>query len=231
MIPHSVRFIVILSLTLFSSLHAALLSGDGADQAWTQTSPVKGHNKGHPAGNKLWNRQTSRANMDTTIPPMSTKTLPKTQNPWSTADGDTSQSSLTTLLATLGLSPHAASQVQNRVFAAPGYTTSPEQWRPEMRLSDAWVLGESKATAQRSDDTRLKQKQTDLLTTLQDDRKMVEEFTRRPPHHSTNSHRGIFIYFIILHMFLSKVIYNAERMPCKHDMDLAFAQYNGSKVV
>ncbi|MCJ8733163.1 hypothetical protein PDJAM_G00219970 [Pangasius djambal] len=187
MIPHSARFILILRLTLLSSLHAAYLTGDGGDQAWTQTSPVKGHKEVHPSGSLLWSSQRSRANTKATAPPLTTRT--KTQNTWSATHGDTGHSSLTTLLATLGSYPHPASQVQSKVFKAPANTTSPDQRRPEMRLSDAWILGESKATAQRSDDTGLKQKQTDLLTTLQHDRRMVEELTRRPPPLGTISPR------------------------------------------
>lgn len=188
MIPPSARFMVILSLTLFSSVHAALLTGDGGDQAWTQTSSVKEHKEDQPAGSLLWSRPKSRASTDTTIPPMTGP--PKRQNSWSTAHGDTGHSSLSTLLATLGSSPDPASKAQTKLFNAPKYSTSSDQRRLDMRLGDAWVLGESLATAQRSDDTGLKQKQSDLLKTQQDDKRMVEEFTRSPPHLGTNSPRG-----------------------------------------
>ncbi|KAF5905505.1 proline-rich transmembrane protein 4-like, partial [Clarias magur] len=73
------------------------------------------------------------------------------------------------------------------VFKAASYTPPPDQTRPHMRLSDAWVLGKSKAFAQRSDDTGPKQKQSDLLTTIQDDKRTVEEFTRKPLRLGTNS--------------------------------------------
>lgn len=188
MIPHSARCIVILSLTLYSSLHAELLTEDGGEQVWTLTSPVKEHKTDHPAGSLPWSKRTSRANTDTTTSPMTTP--PKTQNSWPTDHGDTGHSFLTPLLATLGSSPHSASPVQSKVFKAPAYTSSPDQRRPEMRLSDAWILGESQAISQRSVDTGLKQKQTDLLITVQVDRTMVEDFTRRPPHLGTNSPRG-----------------------------------------
>ncbi|KAG7333409.1 hypothetical protein KOW79_003544 [Hemibagrus wyckioides] len=169
MIPPRAGVTVLLSLTLISSLHAAYLTKDGGDKAPTQTGPVKEHKEVHTAGSLLWSSQTSRDNMDTTTPPVATG-LPF----------------LTNLLAT---SSNSASQVHGKVFNVLGYTTSPDRRRPEMRLGDAWEFREPKANAQRSDITRLKPKQTDLLTTLQDDRRMVEELTRRPPHLGTGSSR------------------------------------------
>ncbi|KAF7698904.1 proline-rich transmembrane protein 4 [Silurus meridionalis] len=180
MILHSTRFIVILSLTLFCSLHAAYLSGDGREQAWTQPSPVKKHKQVYPAGILPWSRKTSKANTDTTTPAV-------TQSSWSATHNDISHSSLTTLLTALDSSPYLDSEIQNNVFNAPEYTTSPDQRRTEMRLSDTWVFGESIAVAQRSDKTGLKQKQTDALTTLQNTRELMEEFSRRPPHVGTIS--------------------------------------------
>lgn len=177
MIPHSARFIVILSLIVSSNLHAAFLTGDEG-QAWKPTSPVKDHKDNHAADSLLLSRRTLKANMETTILPITTPA--KTQNSWSVVHGDTSEASLTSFLA------YPVSQVQNKVFKAPSST---DRRRPEMRLSDTWVLREFKAAAQRLDDTGLKQKQIDLLTTLQDDRRMVEEFTTRPPRH-TNSLTG-----------------------------------------
>lgn len=176
MIPHSTRLKVILSLAWFSSLHAAFLAGDEGDEAWTQPSLVEDH----PAGSLLWSRQTSRANTDTTTPPMTSP--PETEHSRSTGQDDTDQASLTTLLVTLGSFPHHPAS-QSKVSKVSAYTKSPNQRRPEMRLSEAWVL-KSKATAERPDDKGLKQMQTDLLTTRQD------EFTRRPPQLGTNSPKG-----------------------------------------
>lgn len=182
MIPHSAGFSLILGLTLISSLHAAYLTGDGRDNAWIQTGPGKEHKKVRPAGSLLWSSQASRANMDTTTPPVVTH-------------GDTGHPSLTNLLVT---SPYPTSKVQGKVFKAPAYTSSPTQRRLQMRLSDAWVFRESNANARRSDDTGLKQKSdTDLMTTQQDGRRMVEEPTRRPPHLGTNSSRGKHLYLFI----------------------------------
>lgn len=200
MIPHSAGFIVIFSLTVSSSLHAAFLTGDGEDQAWKQIRPVKDHKDN--ADSLLWSRRTSRPNMDTTILPMTTP--PKTQNSGSVVHGDTGESSLTNLLATLGSFPYPVSQVQSKVFKALEYTTSPDQRRPEIRLSNTRVLGESKAAAQRSDDTSLKQKQIDLITTLQDNRRIMEEFTTRPPYHSNSLTGKTLIY----RMLFSKSICN-----------------------
>lgn len=177
MIPPGAGVTVVLSLTLISSLHAAYLTKDGEDEAPTQTGPVKEHKEVHTAGSLLWSSQTSRDNMDTTTQPMATG-LPF----------------LTNLLAT---SSNSASQVHGKVFNVLGYTTSPDRRRPEMRLGDAWEFRDPKANAQRSDITRLKPKQTDPLTTLQDDRRMVEELTRRPPHLGTGSSRGKHFYLFI----------------------------------
>ncbi|KAK2847903.1 hypothetical protein Q7C36_009585 [Tachysurus vachellii] len=165
MIPRSAGVTIILSLTLISSLQAAYLTEDGR----TQTSPVKEHKEVHPAGSLLWSSQTSRDNMDTTTPPIATG-LP----------------SLFNLFAT---SSNPASQVKSKEFKASGYTTSPDQRRTDVRLSDAWEFRQSKANAQRSHDTEMKQKQTNLLTTLQVDRRTAEELTRRPPNLGTNSLR------------------------------------------
>lgn len=180
MIPHSTRLKFILSLAWFSSLHAALLAGDEGDQAWTQTSLVEEHKEDHPAGSLLWSRQTSRANTDTSTPPITSP--PERENSWSTGHEDTDQASLTTLLETLGSFPHHPAS-QSKVSKVSAYTKPPDQRRPEMRLSEAWVL-KSKATAERSDDKDLKEMQTDLLTTRQD------EFNRRPSRLGTNSPKG-----------------------------------------
>lgn len=177
MIPHSAGVTVILSLTLISSLQAAYLTEDGGDQAQTQTSPVKEHKEVHPAGSLLWSSQTSRDNMDTTTPPIATG-LP----------------SLFNLFAT---SSNPASQVKSKEFKASGYTTSPDQKRTEMRLSDAWEFRQSKANTQRSHDTEMKQKHPNLLTTLQVDRRTVEELTRRPSNLGTNSLRGKHLYLFV----------------------------------
>ncbi|TSK38429.1 Proline-rich transmembrane protein 4 [Bagarius yarrelli] len=173
MIPYSAEFsvILILSLTLLSSVHAAQLTKDGGDEAWTQKRPVKVHKKVHTTSSLLWNSQTSRTNMDTTTPPATTYS-------------DTGHSSPPDLLAT---SSHPAFQIKEKLFKAPTYTTSPSDQK-RIRLSDSWVRGEFKANAQRPDDTSLNQKpETDLRTTRQDGGKMFDEITVRPPDLRSNS--------------------------------------------
>ncbi|KAI4880009.1 hypothetical protein NFI96_029186 [Prochilodus magdalenae] len=71
MVPHSGPFVLVLSVTLFGSLHAVSLNRDGNQPNRTYKTPVTeltSHNQ--LGGNSQWTTQMSRAKMDATTPLM-----------------------------------------------------------------------------------------------------------------------------------------------------------------
>ncbi|XP_062860425.1 proline-rich transmembrane protein 4 [Trichomycterus rosablanca] len=68
MIPHSGKFVLVLSFTLISSLHSASLKKDDGQRAWTHRRASSDRAEQiRPASSSPWTSQTSTANVDTTL--------------------------------------------------------------------------------------------------------------------------------------------------------------------